>query len=234
MKKNLVITLLMVTVTATVFVGCGKKNDISLSTESTEDVMVVLSEELATEDVAFIYQSDGVSTVDTITEDVINNAKEKEEQKNSSSNDTTEPSGINGNSNTSSGNTSSGNSTGSTNTDNTNSESSTPVEAPVESQVETPTPEPEPSLPNFPYALDTLYENGDGTGYIYIIDCAYKDVDAWEARWGGVGAPLYDIYYGEQIKKIEAVGGLDNSWERLGEYAEGCIKKISYGPNPYL
>ena len=49
----------------------------------------------------------------------------------------------------------------------------------------------------------------------------------------GMTSMEYMVYEGEQTKKVEALGGMTNSSERMGHYKEGYIKKLNYVPNPY-
>lgn len=155
MKKKLVITLLMATVTATVFVGCSKKNDTSLSTEGTAVALCEETEieteteeetETETENSPLVYDENGCIVIDATKENP--EESKPKENKETASNDTdgrettTKPEFSNGNSNASSG---------------TNNETSAPVETPVE----TPTPEPTPNL--CPYGpMNTWIDFGDG------------------------------------------------------------------------
>lgn len=149
---------------------------------------------------------------------------------NTSSGSTSTSTNTSGNTSTNSGttsNTTTNNGNGSTATETAPStQPETPVtETPAETPVETPTPEPE--LPSFPYELNVVYENGDGTGCIYIYDSIEDNNDG---LMHGMTSMEYMVYEGEQEKKIEAVGGVASDSERLGHYKEGYIKKLNYRP----
>lgn len=243
MKKNLVITLLMATVAATVFVGCGKKDTVVVSSEAVEiaeqseytDVFEINTE------ADFVNITEGEPTVDGVKpEDTEGETEETTEVVSTDNKETSNSSETAKNENsTKIESTTSDNKDASTNSENTttsdkNSTSNESTE--LSSSLETPTPEPspEPVLESFPYALNTIYDNGDGTGCIYVIDQRYRDPDAWEAQWSSWGPGGYAIYYGEQLKKIGDMGAVPNTFESLGEYQEGFIKKITYVPNPYI
>lgn len=247
MKNKLVITLLCTALVTAAFTGCGKKQIVYGPTESTEAVMdieptteeYVVKTEGTEKSELVVTKYDGISTKDTVrskddvdTKDDTKSgslSKDSTDSKKSDKKDSsmTDTKADNKDSGTRTETTSSSQTTAKNDSVIDNSQ----IQAPVDTPVETPTPEPEPeapSLQSFPYALNTLYENGDGTGCIYVYDSAAdtrEELDAMQA-W-------YSDYYVEQIKKIEAVGGMENSWENLGKYAEGYIKKVSYIPNPY-
>lgn len=247
MKNKLVITLLCTALVTAAFTSCGKKQTVYGPTESTEAVMdieptteeYVVKTEGTEKGELVVTKYDGISTKDTVkskddvdTKDDTksgNLSKESTDSKKSDKKDSSKT-------DTKSDNKDSGTKTETTSSSQTTEKNdsvidNSQIQAPADTPVETPTPEPEPEAPalqSFPYALNTLYENGDGTGCIYVYDSAAdtrEELDAMQS-W-------YSDYYVEQIKKIEAVGGMENSWENLGKYAEGYIKKVSYIPNPY-
>lgn len=247
MKNKLVITLLCTALVTAAFTSCGKKQTVYGPTESTEAVMdieptteeYVVKTEGTEKSELVVTKYDGISTKDTVkskddvdTKDDTksgNLSKESTDSKKSDKKDSSKT-------DTKSDNKDSGTKTETISSSQTTEKNdsvidNSQIQASADTQAETPTPEPEPetpSLQSFPYALNTLYENGDGTGCIYVYDSAAdtrEELDAMQS-W-------YSDYYVEQIKKIEAVGGMENSWENLGKYAEGYIKKVSYIPNPY-
>ena len=247
MKNKLVITLLCTALVTAAFTGCGKKQTVYGPTESTEAVMdiepttegYIVKTEGTEKSELVVTKYDDISTKDTVkskdgvdTKDDTKSgslSKDSTDSKKSDKKDSsmTDTKADNKDSGTRTETTSSSQTTAKNDSVIDNSQ----IQSPADTQVETSTPEPEPeapSLQSFPYALNTLYENGDGTGCIYVYDSAAdtrEELDAMQA-W-------YSDYYVEQIKKIEAVGGMENSWENLGKYAEGYIKKVSYIPNPY-
>ncbi len=247
MKNKLVITLLCTALVTAAFTSCGKKQTVYGPTESTEAVMdieptteeYVVKTEGTEKSELVVTKYDGISTKDTVkskddvdTKDDTKSGSLSKDSTDSKKSDKKDSSMTD----TKADNKDSGTRTETTSSSQTTAENdsvidNSQIQAPADTPVETPTPEPEPeapSLQSFPYALNTLYENGDGTGCIYVYDSAAdtrEELDAMQS-W-------YSDYYVEQIKKIEAVGGMENSWENLGKYAEGYIKKVSYIPNPY-
>ena len=247
MKNKLVNTLLCTALVTAAFTSCGKKQTVYGPTESTEAVMdieptteeYVVKTEGTEKSELVVTKYDGISTKDTVkskddvdTKDDTKSGSLSKDSTDSKKSDKKDSSMTD----TKADNKDSGTRTETTSSSQTTAENdsvidNSQIQAPADTPVETPTPEPEPeapSLQSFPYALNTLYENGDGTGCIYVYDSAAdtrEELDAMQS-W-------YSDYYVEQIKKIEAVGGMENSWENLGKYAEGYIKKVSYIPNPY-
>lgn len=255
MKNKLIITLLALTMTTVMLAGCGKKQTVYGPTESTEAVMdieptteeYVVKPEGTEKGELVVTKYDGISTKDTVkSKDVVdakgdtksdNSSKDSTDSKESDKKDSskTDTKADNKDSGTKTDTTGSSQTTVKNDSaaDNSqNSQTQAPADAPAETPTPTPEPEPEPETPalqSFPYALNTLYENGDGTGCIYVYDNAAdtkEELDAMDS-W-------YSDYYVEQIKKINNVGGTPDSFENLGKYAEGYIKKISYIPNPYV
>ena len=251
MKNKLIITLLALTMTTAMLAGCGKKQTVYGPTESTEAVMdieptteeYVVKTEGTEKGELVVTKYDGISTKDTVKskDDVDtkgdtksdNSSKDSTDSKESDKKDSSkiDTKADNKDPGTKTDTTSSSQTTAKNDSATDNSQTQAPADAPAETPTPEPEPEPEPETPalqSFPYALNTLYENGDGTGCIYVYDSAAdtrEELDAMQS-W-------YSDYYVEQIKKIEAVGGMENSWENLGKYAEGYIKKVSYIPNPY-
>lgn len=248
MKNKLVIKLLCTALVTAAFTSCGKKQTVYGPTESTEAVMdieptteeYVVKTEGTEKGELVVTKYDGISTKDTVkskddvdTKDDTksgNLSKESTDSKKSDKKDSSKT-------DTKSDNKDSGTKTETTSSSQTTEKNdsvidNSQIQAPADTQAETPTPEPEPETPalqSFTYALNTLYENGDGTGCIYILDNAAdtrEELDAMES-W-------YSDYEDEQYEKINSVGGTPNSYENLGKYAEGYIKKISYIPNPYV
>ena len=226
-----------------------------INTEAeTEEIVVAETE---TEEFELFFKTEAENT-EKSDEKTTNTKETASNSGNTSTEKSTDKSADKSTSNTSSstGNTSSGSTststtasgnTGSTNSGTTNSTTTetapsaqpetpvaeTPAETPVaETPAETPveTPAPEPELPSFPYELNTLYENGDGTGCIYIYDTVEDNNDG---LMHGMTSDEYSVYDWEQTKKIEAVGGMVTTAERLGHYKEGYIRKVNYVPNPY-
>lgn len=243
MKNKLVITLLCTALVTAAFTGCGKKQTVYGPTESTEAVMdieptteeYVVKPEGTEKGELVVTKYDGISTKDTVKSKDDVDAKDDTKSGNSSK-DSTDSKESDKKDSSKTDSKDSGTKTDTTSSSQTTAKNdsaadNSQAQAPADTPAETPTPEPEPEAPalqSFPYALNTLYENGDGTGCIYVYDNAAdtkEELDAMDS-W-------YSDYYVEQIKKIEAVGGMENSWENLGKYAEGYIKKVSYIPNPY-
>lgn len=253
MKNKLVITLLCTALVTAAFTSCGKKQTVYGPTESTEAVMdieptteeYVVKPEGTEKGELVVTKYDGISTKDTVKskDDVDTKGDTKSDNSSKDSTDSKESD----KKDSSKTDTKADNKDSGTKTDTTGSSQTTvkndsaadnsqnfQTQAPADAPAETPTPEPEPepetpALQSFPYALNTLYENGDGTGCIYVYDNAAdtkEELDAMDS-W-------YSDYYVEQIKKINNVGGTPDSFENLGKYAEGYIKKISYIPNPYV
>ena len=246
MKNKLVITLLCTALVTAAFTSCGKKQTVYGPTESTEAVIdieptteeYVVKPEDTEKGELVVTKYDGISTKDTVkskddvdTKDDTksgNSSKDSTDSKESDKKDSSKTD--NKDSGTKADTTSSSQTTVKNDSTTDNSQTQAPADAPAETPTPEPEPEPEtPALQSFPYALNTLYENGDGTGYIYVYDSAAdtrEELDAMQS-W-------YNDYYVEQIKKINNVGGTPDSYENLGKYAEGYVKKISYIPNPYV
>lgn len=250
MKNKLVITLLCTALVTAAFTSCGKKQTVYGPTESTEAVMdieptteeYVVKTEGTEKGELVVTKYDGISTKDTVKskDDVDtkgdtksdNSSKDSTDSKESDKKDSSkiDTKADNKDPGTKTDTTSSSQTTAKNDSATDNSQTQAPADAPAETPTPEPEPEPEtPALQSFPYALNTLYENGDGTGCIYILDNAAdtrEELDAMES-W-------YSDYEDEQYEKINSVGGTPNSYENLGKYAEGYIKKISYIPNPYV
>ena len=233
--------------TTAMLAGCGKKQTVYGPTESTEAVMdieptteeYVVKPEDTEKGELVVTKYDGVSTKDTVkskddvdTKDDAKSGNSSKDSTDSKESDKKDSSKIdtkadNKDPGTKTDTTGSSQTTAKNDSAADNSQNSQ-TQAPADAPAETPTPEPEPeapSLQSFPYTLNTLYENGDGTGCIYILDNAAdtrEELDAMDS-W-------YDDYYVEQILKIQDAGGVPNSYENLGKYAEGYIKKINYVP----
>ena len=210
MKSRKLLTLIAIATVSLSFMSCGKNDKV----EPTEEKVVATeTEELVTEEIGTEEETEELVTEEIASTEVAEEIEEKaeEEQKAQEVAETPEQ-----------------------NVEQPVVEQPVveqPVEQPqpqpeaqqpvVEQPVEQPQPEPQPQSNPFPYALDTIFYNEDGTAYIFTLECI-NDMD-----------PIaYGIYSVKINNMIDDAGLTDypGAYQEMGVYDEGAILKTNLIP----
>ena len=210
--------------------------------ESTEGAELVYNTE--NDDIKLLSKSEGSATVDSTQKSDSTSTSTGKNGKTDSAKNGNGTGGTGGTSsgssttngssaNSGSGTSSSGNTSNSTSTSGTNSGSSSSgnsgtstsqPEQEVASQPETPQ---EPQLESFPYSIGVVYENGDGTAYIYSYSTTtHVNPSEEEIKRS------QDYPWECELKLSDAGYPTNSQYEQLGEYQEGYMMKITATVKP--